>query len=389
MRTFLPCLGLLVQVPLLPAMEVHEWGTFTTYSSTDGTPVAWYQPFEDLAKLPPFVASAPLFTKSGLATVRMETPVLYFYPEKPGAVEVSVTFRNGRVTESYPPSTRTDGRVTWSGNLIPPDDSRALGEIPEVTGGDPLEPYGAARQVPAAWIYRQPGKEPNSHPDTEKFIFYRGSGDTALEMMISAPSSDALQVSTIGSDRFPRNLALRVRDGKAVWIPLPAVDRATPVRIDWPADLKPVAKAEAEMIPWFRETLTDAGLTTDEADAMIATWRAVWLREEGDRVFALLPRRWVDRTLPLQIEPRPECLTRVFIARLEVLPTEKESQLLALLDDSPDPAGDDSKSLQELQLGRFSRGALEAAILSRESAMRRRFSALQERSIRRTTGIIR
>ena len=70
------CLG-----PFAHALEVHEWGTFTMLSGSNGTPVPWYQPFNDLARLPGFVGVS-IMGKTGSATVRMETPVIYFYPEK-------------------------------------------------------------------------------------------------------------------------------------------------------------------------------------------------------------------------------------------------------------------------------------------------------------------
>ena len=49
--------------------------------------------------------------KTGMAIVRMETPVLYFYPEKEMAVTVDVSFVNGSIAETFPHS--SGGAVTF------------------------------------------------------------------------------------------------------------------------------------------------------------------------------------------------------------------------------------------------------------------------------------
>lgn len=36
-------------------LEVHEWGTFTVISGSNGQPIQWYQPHEALSELPDFV----------------------------------------------------------------------------------------------------------------------------------------------------------------------------------------------------------------------------------------------------------------------------------------------------------------------------------------------
>jgi hypothetical protein len=72
----------------------------------------------DLARLPEFIQPA-MGSKSGRATVRMETPVLYFYPEKETKVTIDVSFANGMITESFPHS--MNGEISIdpaSGNLM-------------------------------------------------------------------------------------------------------------------------------------------------------------------------------------------------------------------------------------------------------------------------------
>src|SRR5580698_8407127 len=65
-------------------LVVHEWGTFTSFSGSDGIPVG-FQP--NNADLPPFVYYRNDEGSKGArlrlaGTVSMETPVIYFYAEK-------------------------------------------------------------------------------------------------------------------------------------------------------------------------------------------------------------------------------------------------------------------------------------------------------------------
>ena len=89
--------------PHSPApLTVHEWGTFTSVAGEDGRAQEWL-PRQAPGELPCFVERLPLNVKGYLpGTMRMETPVLYFYAPAATAVDVNVRFRNGVVTEWYP-----------------------------------------------------------------------------------------------------------------------------------------------------------------------------------------------------------------------------------------------------------------------------------------------
>jgi hypothetical protein len=82
------------------ALEV-QWGTLTVLSGPSGYQIPWYASYNDLAQLPAFVGPGLGF-KTGMAIVRMETPVLFFYPEKEMAVTVDVSFVNGAIAETFP-----------------------------------------------------------------------------------------------------------------------------------------------------------------------------------------------------------------------------------------------------------------------------------------------
>jgi len=123
----------------------------------------WYQPAQDLAELPPFVATNPDAAKSSPvpSLVRMETPVLYFYPPRPMTVRVRACLRSGNLTEWFPspappPSAGAAGNpfVTWSGRLVPPGDAAVRARVPQPIAGKPGAHYFHARGVPDAWLFQ-------------------------------------------------------------------------------------------------------------------------------------------------------------------------------------------------------------------------------------------
>src|SRR5215467_2400563 len=78
-----------------PSFIVHEWGTFTSIAGVEGAAVQW-RPLSGSTDLPCFVERRPLQYKADLmGTVRMETPVLYFYAPHAVDASVSVAFPHG------------------------------------------------------------------------------------------------------------------------------------------------------------------------------------------------------------------------------------------------------------------------------------------------------
>src|SRR6185436_6130747 len=120
-------------------LTVHEWGTFTSVAGADGVSLEW-RPLSGPSDLPSFVytdTNAPRGLRYGSqpcsvckhfgcpggcckegkecwckvctrASVRMETPVLYFYAKQEMKVAVKVDFPKGRVTEWYPQARTAD-----------------------------------------------------------------------------------------------------------------------------------------------------------------------------------------------------------------------------------------------------------------------------------------
>src|SRR5690349_16526210 len=100
-------------------VTAHEWGTFTSVADEQGAPSQWL-PLAGPGDLPCFVDyyQNRLFKALGpdtgasldyhqartkiRGTVRMETPVIYFYANKDTSLDVSVKFPDGLFTEWYP-----------------------------------------------------------------------------------------------------------------------------------------------------------------------------------------------------------------------------------------------------------------------------------------------
>jgi hypothetical protein len=120
-----------------PGLVAHEWGTFTTVAGETGEAVAWL-PLNSPTDLPGFVEhSNGTGFKLGLGgTIRMETPVLYFYSTHDTNVNVSVSFFHGLITEWYPHASKIEpspslengvmfqlqssGSVSWSNVRVQP-----------------------------------------------------------------------------------------------------------------------------------------------------------------------------------------------------------------------------------------------------------------------------
>jgi hypothetical protein len=164
--------------------------------------------------------------------------------------------------------------------------------------------------------------------------------------------------------------ALQVENHRARWKRMPdlpgrgnAANSPAPIS-EVPLEkepLLPLVEVSEQLGSAMKSELIAAGLSPDEAKAMVATWSDSWFRESGSRIFALLPRTWVDSVLSLEITPKPEKVARVFVGRFETFTSAQENSLLALL--SPQNTMDAAarSKFKDLHLGRFSYAALQRA----------------------------
>ncbi len=256
---------------------------------------------------------------------------------------------------------------------------------------DHLEPCGAAREVPDAWIFQYdlkkiPGLKVQPHfPQQEKFIFYRGAGSARIPIYASMDGDTATVTNYCGGS-ISFGVALRVRDGKAAWAQLPAL--ASPPKggepaknrseVTFPQPDRSLDEVESELADVWKKALADDGLTPAEASAMVETWRKTWFRENGDRILSLVPRKTIDSMLPLKITPTPEKTARVFVARIEMLAADREQALIDLMNSTKAVDIKDFVKFSRLGLGRFGYGAMEVASQIQVRRMKAKFFELSQ-----------
>ncbi|HEX3748213.1 MAG TPA: hypothetical protein VHW09_29995 [Bryobacteraceae bacterium] len=327
-------------------LTVHEWGTFTTISDGHGGAEPW-SPLGVTSDLPCFVErlnglqyksmpQLPGTPSDQSITVRMETPVLYFYSPRKTAVSVGVDFPKGLITEWYPAASNVspnrqfylppvrDGHIEWNSVEVAPGDAAAL---PASAGASH---YFAARHTDAAAV--RIGKQ------SEKFLFYRGVANFAVPLSVRMVGENALEVRNSGGIPLAFAVLFEKREGHIGYRVLHGLQGAS--RFEVPPLTGNLEGLEHELAG----ALVSQGLYRKEAEAMIETWRDSWF-EDGMRVFYLLPRALVDRELPLAIQPAPHAIARVFMGREEVLSPFMRQHLMTAL------SGGDPHSLDDF--GRF------------------------------------
>jgi len=327
-----------------PGIVVHEWGTFTSVAGDDGRAVEW-TPLSPASDLPAFVEHTNMANlKIGLrGTVRMETPVLYFYSQQPATVSVRASFAKGVITEWYPHARvapmdqlknvalsklSADGTIAWDSVALAP------GSEPAFPSGSPQSHYFAARETSAVPLrVASP-----SGPQQERFLFYRGVASLSLPLAAKILSSGEIELRNLGSQPIPAFILIDRRGTKFSYRVYNALSgRAV---LDLPATPGSFDSFRGEL----ENVLVAQGLFRDEAHAMVETWRDSWV-EEGSRLFYIVPRAYVDSVLPLSIEPSPARFVRVFVGRFELITAATREAVRAAL------ASDDRKTLAKY--GRF------------------------------------
>jgi hypothetical protein len=300
-------------------LTVHEWGTFTSIAGPDGLAMDWL-PITGSTDLPSFVEHfRGARFKGGLrGTIRMETPVLYFYSLRETTVSVKIAFIKGLITELYPhadslnpnstprdPSLydqKSSGSIKWISVHIAPQGSA---DFPSDNSGNP---YYAARQTSSAPLL----VDTPSGPQHEKFLFYRGVSAFLPPLTAALSTDNTVQLQNHYLEPIPNVILFERRGNKAAYRVLGALrDRAALA----PPDLSGSIDSLSSNLEGL---LISQGLFPDEAHAMLETWKNSWF-EDGTRLIYILPRSFVDSILPLTIKPAPANTVRVFVGRLELI----------------------------------------------------------------------
>ncbi|MCU1337134.1 MAG: hypothetical protein JWO19_2715 [Bryobacterales bacterium] len=294
-------------------LVTHEWGTFTSVAGGNGAPVAW-APLNGPADLPCFVERLGGNYKAFAGLVRMETPVLYFYSPRPVTLSVHVDFPKGWITEWYPHADKIgkdefphsfapgygyrNGGINWNSIQVLP------GENLKFPGSKGASHYYAARDTDAA-----PLRIGNQQ---EKLIFYRGIGSFQAPLWPKYLSDGKIEIRNTGDQPIPLAIVFENRGAQLGYRVIRGIQYV--VNVDPPEMTGNLAQLREQLAG----ELVEFGLYKKEALAMIETWHDSWF-EEGTRIFYVYPRAQVDALLPLQIQPAPDAIARVFVGRVEVL----------------------------------------------------------------------
>ena len=324
-----------VDRPQVSSMTVHEWGTFTSVAGENGQAIQW-TPFAQPTDLPCFVSiqnprsikvSARGWLPTVRASVRMETPVLYFYASADEKARVRVGFPQGVMTEWYPPAvvpevgpwfdlSANTGRIEWPDVKIRPT---ATPTLPDERDGSH---YYAARETDSAIV--QVGGQ------SEKFLFYRGLANFPVPIAATSHADGSVDLQNAGSHEIGATILFENYGGRVAY-------RVGGALRDTLALARPVSGDLASLRKDLQEILIANGLYPREAAAMLETWRDSWFTE-GTRLFYVVPQAAVDAILPLDIEPRPAQVARVFVGRIEVITPATQEAVIAAIRRNDGPA---------------------------------------------------
>jgi len=332
-------------------MIVHEWGTFLGMNGSDGNALDGM--YHEEHALPGFVHSR---SRDQLRLPHMflkgETPVIYFYTDVRQPVRVGVGFPRGIWTQWYPqaslvrpglletaekPGRSSGGRICWFAEVIPAlavkhEIQKRAGAVPEsevklpASSADAL--WNHAREVDAAYVKTMNAAANPATPEFEKFLFYRGLGETRLPLRFDETGKGTPTLDSEGSlgDGVRDLFVLRIENGRGACSYRPSLRPGQRMDGVMPSmdKAQPLADFTRTVADLLAARLTERGLYAKEARAMVNTWTTSYFQTEGIRVLFVLPQSWTDAFIPLTIEPTPKQVVRVMVGRLELLTAERE-----------------------------------------------------------------
>lgn len=312
-------------------LTVHEWGTFTTLHGSSGGLLSGLYLEEE--PLPKFVYHFPRFSPDPAiqtdgympcknVTVKMETPVLYFYSSVERAVQVHVDFPMGAISQWYPnrsggepyPSeggldfdnVGRNGSIEWKATVLDPNTTEKLTQTTNIS-----TKWERPRETNSNLIKNQDG-------EIEKYLFYRGLGNFSLPVEVKFTDNGTLSITNTSKYDIPYIYIYdHMYDSASVWGtgPLSSGEKKIFVR---PSKYY----GDDASIPEYNDfwpALTAAGLAREEGLALLQTWNAGYFQTEGFKIFWTVPRKLTDQILPLQISPNPDVLERVLVGKTEIL----------------------------------------------------------------------
>jgi hypothetical protein len=334
------------------SLVVHEWGTFTSFQDRQGQTLSGINVDDEpvpkfvhrLSDIPIFTTrSSPALWSQGAprchpdVTLRLETPVLYFYPQRDfpldQSFEVRATFAGGWVTEFFPSAAvesfgfpralqeSTTGSIHWKALRLSREPAIRLPDTTERV-------WLAPRNVNSAVVIN------DDKAEAEKYLFYRGVGHLDAPIVVREEAG-SLSVSLRNEERFfsslPRMWVVHVTAGGQLAYRTVQADKQRNATAKLPTASNTTSTGLVDLRRELKAALVAEGLYADEAEAMLATWQLSYFDSEGLRVFFVLPRAWTDARLPLWVSI-PADITRVMLGRVELTSPHQQAVLHSLYD---------------------------------------------------------
>jgi hypothetical protein len=391
MRSLILLLVLGLLVPITRAgsdkLIIHEWGTFTSLQDETGRALGGIN--QDVEPLPSFVhdlSRTPdkIFGK-GLPygvdaniTMRLETPVVYFYPGQSSVktLDFSVKFQGGLLSQFYP-----DAKTNVPPGTVPPVSANSIGSLEWKNVALDTRKSGpktdshvwlAPRKVNAVDVTATNG-------ESERYLFYRGVGnlDSPLKVVRHEDRLDILSqidasLNTAGEMRFAKIWYFDMRaDGSCAFTSFgPAkVSANAPGPIGWInsnfSDTEYSTGSIGRLRSDMHAALVADGLYDDEAAAMLNTWENSYFKSAGSRVFFIVPRAWTDHYLPINLSTDAD-VNRVMMGRVDLVTPMHRKTLQKLAATNGDPTKAEVVDLYK-QLGRFGGAILRDEVKQRPS----------------------
>ena len=364
MKKLLPLAAAIALLGQSSAYTLHEWGTFTSVSGSDGTLLSGLEREEE--RLPPFVHSHAGMQNVGpynygmgkgflthrplkKVTIKMETPVIYFYADEAFSASVEVGFNGGSINQWFPQrsggesvpkilkihpsphanakhfkeaggidfSTPFKGQIKWDVDVLAPDASRGL----TFKNNETLN--WLRPRNPKANILKV-GEE------YEDYLFYRGVGNFELPVTFRVDATETLHIENNGKEALPFLFVQEVTSEREVRYHsfsdgLPAGEMLSIPEKDLH---RSDAKWRRLVYDQMAAGLLSTGLTAEETHGMIQTWWHSYFEQPGLRVFWIVPTEKTNEILPLTVSPAPEKTLRVLVGRSEVLRPRFEEELV-------------------------------------------------------------
>ncbi|MES2706424.1 MAG: hypothetical protein V4726_07460 [Verrucomicrobiota bacterium] len=349
-----------------PAFTVHEWGTFTSVSGSTGKLLTGVERGEE--DLPSFIYAhegiAPNYgighgSKGWLrplsnVTVRMETPVIYFYTDKPFSAQVDVGFKGGSISQWYPQRSAgetppalvrgADGKPDFAGTALDfgkPYQGSIQWKVDVIPAGDDAAGRVFKFQETTSWMHPRQTDSAlvrTANGETEKYLFYRGLGNFEVPVIFEASFGGGVRITNCADSPTGEMIVFENLGGKARWQLSPSIQPGKETSTS-PAMLPLRDNWRASAYEDGAKMLERAGLFRKEADAMMQTWWNSYFEREGTRVFWIVPADFTDKTLPLAISPAPAKTVRVMVGRTEILTPALESKLVTDFNAATQPEG--------------------------------------------------